>query len=109
MDQFEVVYLSVFYLRDGSLLIAGGWGTEDFRRDHMIFRTIVGSQLNVIAKQHTPPPEVKLCPELGIQCDTVTSERYGWVSTKTGGGGGGGRERRGVKSSNSRLVGCASG
>ena len=37
---------------------------------------------------YPPPPEVKLCPELGIQCDTVTSERYGWVSTKTGGGGG---------------------
>ena len=54
----------------------------------MIHRTMVGSQLNVIVKQHTPPPEVKLCPELGIQCDTVTSERYGWVSTKTGGGGG---------------------
>ena len=103
MDQFEVVYLSFFHLRDGSLLIAGGWGTEDFGRDHMIFRTIVGSQLNFIVQQHTPPPpEVKLCPELGIQCDTVTSERYGWVSTKTEGGG---RERGGVNSSNSRLVG----
>ena len=82
MDQFGVVYLSFFHLRDGSLLIAGGWGTEDFGRDHMIHKTIVGSQLNVIVKQHTPhPPEVKLCPELGIQCDTE------WVSTKTGGGG----------------------
>ena len=69
-------------------MIAGGWGTEDFGRDHMIHRIMVGSQLNVIVKQHTPPPEVKLFPELGIQCDTVTSERYGWVSTKTGGGGG---------------------
>ena len=56
MDQFEVVYLSFFHLRDGSLLIAGGWGTEDFGRDHMIFRTIAGSQLNVIVEQHTPPP-----------------------------------------------------
>ena len=62
-------------------MIAGGWGTEDFGRDHMIPRTMVGSQLNVIVQQHNPPPpEVKLCPELGIQCDTVTSERYGWVS-----------------------------
>lgn len=31
-----------------------------------------------------PPPEVKLCPELGIQCDTVTSERYGRVSPASG-------------------------
>ena len=93
MDQFEVVYLSFFHLRDGSLLTAGGWGTEDFGRDHMIFRTIVGSQPNFIVQQHNPPPpEVKLCPELGIQCDTVTSERYGWVSTKTEGGGGKGEE-----------------
>ena len=86
MDQFEVVYLSFFHLRDGSLLTAEGWGTEDFGRDHMIFRTIVGSQPNFIVKQHTPPPppEVKLCPELGIQCDTVTSERYGWVSPASG-------------------------
>ena len=67
-------------------MTAGGWGTEDFGRDHMIFRTIVGSQPNFIVKQHTPPPppEVKLCPELGIQCDTVTSERYGWVSPASG-------------------------
>ena len=50
----------------------------------MIHRTMVGSQLNVIVKQHTPPPEVKLCPELGIQCDTVTSERYGRVSPASG-------------------------
>ena len=55
----------------------------------MIHRTMVGSQLNVIVKQHTPPPEVKLFPELGIQCDTITSERYGWVPMKTGEGGGG--------------------
>ena len=46
-----------------------------------------GKSTECYRKATYPPPEVKLFPELGIQCDTVTSERYGWVSTKTGGGG----------------------